>query len=613
MAKQLTVAIIGSGAGGAPIAHTLAKTNARVVMFEKGPLFDTQQYDSAGRLIRFSDFKRDELFATGSEKRITHGVANRGESFYASHVEPDLNDEPHVYRGVDGRDRVTIEGYTAQVIGGGTQLYGAVSLRFSPTDFKLSTFNNERTDLVDDPDQDIRREARDWPISYDELLPYYEMAEELIGINGSVGINGVVTQAKSFPAMCTKTTRPNPISRFAADGMDALGMKRYRTPLAVITENHPLSGRIVPLNTDLVKTGYVNRYGDPMGYKSNTWVALLKPMLGRDNFDLRCNSVVTHLTSVGSKVTRVHYRDAGGARQVLDDVDMVVVACSAIESVRLLMLSSLEDQGGFGARINQNNLLGKYFLTHCFGGAETIVPGRFDKSLSLDSDWATDHCATENFIRANRLWAGGAIYNNTSDQALPLSLVRTHGSQDMDTVWKTFANDFDLTGQGFADFIDANFGTRLSVSFMANQIPLKTNRIELHPTLKDKWGRPCAYIIKNWHAHDKRLMDILAEQCARILEMGVSKGKGGFVVRDKGGVYQAENGIARIANHILGGARFGRERDDSVLDVYCKAWEFNNLYVTDGAFMPTSGGANPTLTIQANAFRVGEYLRKQVQ
>ena len=98
-------------------------------------------------------------------------------------------------------------------------------------------------------------------------------------------------------------------------------------------------------------------------------------------------------------------------------------------------------------------------------------------------------------------------------------------------------------------------------------------------------------------------MDVMARQCVQVLEAGgVTADLGG------GGVYQAENARARIANHILGGARFGSDPADSVLDRDCRAWEFDNLYVTDGSFMPTSGSANPTLTIQANAFRVGDLL-----
>jgi choline dehydrogenase-like flavoprotein len=228
--------------------------------------------------------------------------------------------------------------------------------------------------------------------------------------------------------------------------------------------------------------------------------------------------------------------------------------------------------------------------------------------MSLDSDWATDHCARAEFIRANGLWAGGAIYNNTSDQALPLALGRTHGSQDLDTIWEAFINDPALTGEGLARFLDANLGRRLSVSFMANQVPLRTNRIALHPFVKDKWGLPSAHIIKDWHSHDVHVMNVLADQCRQVLVKGCPDGDD----LTSGHVQMASNAPARIANHILGGARFGADRADSVLDADCRAWDFDNLYVTDGSSMPTSGGANPTLTIQANALRVADVLKARL-
>jgi choline dehydrogenase-like flavoprotein len=588
--ERVEVVVIGSGAGGAPLTHTLVQAGHQVLILEKGPLLRTQSQSPDG----VSDFKRDEMFATGAEKRITvPGLANTGESFFSSHVEPDLNDEPHVYRD-DGRDRATIEGYTAQVVGGGTQLYGGVSLRFTPDDFHLATLNAGRTDLRDDPDGHVQREARDWPIGYDDLEPYYCKAEELVGINGT-------RQGQAKPASADHyqpPLDPNPISRYVAAGMDALGMERYRTPLAVITQDHPPSGRTVPADRDSIKTAFVNRYGDPLGLKSNTWVSLLSPLRDRPQLEVRANCVVTHLEADGARVTRVHYRDpAGAARTVTADV--VVVACSAIESVRLLKLSGRQDPA-FGARVDPRGLLGAYFLTHCFGGAQCVVPERADKSKTLDSDWATDHCARPEWIRANGLWAGGAIYNNTSDGALPISLARTWGAMDMDNMWKGYLYDTRLVGRGFEDYLEDNFGRRLSVAFMANQVPQRDNRIELHPTVEDKWGRPVAYIVKDWHSHDRALMQTLAEQCRQILERG-----GDMQDISHGSV---EHSVVRIANHVLGGARFGTDADDSVLDRDCRVWNFDNLYVTDGCFMPTSGGANPTLTIQANSFRVGDVL-----
>jgi choline dehydrogenase-like flavoprotein len=395
-------------------------------------------------------------------------------------------------------------------------------------------------------------------------------------------------------------------------------VKPYRTPVAVITEDHQRSGRrgFRSLNDGSrdPRTGYVNRYGCPLGLKSSTWVSLLYPLTKQfpDNFDLRPNCTVTHLEQNNGRVTGVHYRDPSGQRRVVQG-KVVVVACSAIESVRLLQLSGEEDPQGFGHLIHQgrapgDSLLGKYFLTHCFGGAEAVMLERFDKSISLDSDWASDCMATESFIKAHGLWAGGAMYNNTSDQALPISLSRTHGSQDLDTIWKAFVDDPGLIEEKLVRFCDENIGKRLSVSFMANQVPQKANRIELHPTIRDKWNRKAAYIIKTWHPHDIYLMETLARYCSDVLRYGGNE-EMNHPVEGHGGVHLAENARARIANHILGGARFGADPGDSVLDPLCRAWNFENLFVTDGAFMPTSGGANPTLTIQANAFRIGEALR----
>jgi choline dehydrogenase-like flavoprotein len=595
--SSFDVVIIGSGGGGAPIANTLAKAGKRVLILEKGPLLQPQYQSATG----LSGFKRDEMFSTGPEKIIrVPGMANDGDSYYGSHVEPDINDEPHVYQDANGVDRATVEGYTAQVVGGGTQLYGGVSLRYTDTDMRLATFNAGRTDLKEDPNGDVEREARDWPISYNDLEPYYCKAEQLVGINGTR-----VNQLKPASIDYYQTPlSPNPISQFAAAGFDALGMARYRTPLAVITEDHPPSGR----KAGDSRTAFVNRYGDPLGYKSNTWVSLLTPVSSLPNFELRPNCQVTTLQTDGSsRVTKVNYLSAGGVATTVTG-KFVVVACSAIESVRLLLLSG-EADANFAGRINASGLLGRYFLTHCFGGGQALVPGRFDKSISLDSDWATDHCADVNFLRAKGMWAGGAVYNNTSDEALPLALGRTHGAQDLDTIWQGFINDTSLIGDHLAKFLDTNVGSRLSLAFMANMVPQKDNRIELHPTVTDKWDRKVAHVIKDWHSHDIYVMTTLADQCDQILHAGIGASGSDF---SSGAIYKASNAPARMANHIMGGARFGTDSNDSVLDSSCKAWHLDNLYVTDGSWMPTSGGANPTLTIEANSFRVADILLPQI-
>jgi choline dehydrogenase-like flavoprotein len=612
MKDQFDAIIIGSGAGGAPIAHILAKAGNSVLVLEKGPLLRPQYQAANGR----SDFKREELISDGPEKRVQLPVANAGQSYYSSHVEPDLNDEPHIYLDKDNTDKATIEGYTAQVVGGGTQLYGGVSFRFSPLDFELASFNAGRTDIKNDPNGDVPREARNWPITYEDLEPYYTKTEELVGINGTSE-----NQQKPFPRVVYQPPlEPNPISEYARRGMELLGeslaklgqapIKPYRTPLAVITRDHAPSGRRVPADPETAKTSYVNRYGDPLGLKSSTWVSLLSPVKDLPNFTIRSNSVVTRLTYANGKVDRVYYLDPSGVQRSAQ-AKIVVVACSAIESIRLLKLSARLDSG-FDKAIHQNDLLGRYFLTHCFGGASALLPQKYDKSIALDADWATDCCATEAFLKDNGLWAGGALYNNTSDSALPLSLFRTYGAMDLDNLWDGFMFATNVRSQGMIDFLDQQFGQGLSISFMANQVPQRDSRIELHPTVTDKWNRPVAYIIKTWHSHDIYLMNTYANMADQILEKA-GAGDKRFKITGEGSSYMSPNGIVRIANHILGGARFGSDPKDSVLDKNCRAWGFDNLYVTDGAFMPTSGSGNPTNTIEANSFRVADHLRDELR
>jgi choline dehydrogenase-like flavoprotein len=603
MQNEYDLVIIGSGAGGSPIAQEIARKGKSVLMLEKGPLILPQYQAPFG----VSGFLRDEAYSTGTEKILRLDVANKGASYYSSHVEPDLNDEPHVYRRADGRDDATLEGYTAQVVGGGTQLYGGVSLRFTPRDMTLAQWNNRPGAALDgDPNNEVRREARDWPFPYATLEPYYAKAEARVGLNGEVA-----NQRKPFTSgdQYQKPLAYNPISEHIKTGMTALGMPFYRTPLAVITQDHAPSGRKGPQPGEAAKTAYVNRYGDPMGFKSSTWVSLLSPIKDLPNFTLLPNCTVTHLSSDGARVSQVHFLAPDGTpRQVSGRI--VIVACSAIESVRLLKLSAQIDPTGFGPRINQdgNGMLGAYFLTHCFGGASALVPSseRYDKSETLDSDFASDFCHSDEFLASQRIWAGAVIYNNTSDRALPLALARNFGSRDLDTIWQGFNQNTGLMSDALDAFLDRNFGRGLSVTFMANQVPVKSNRIELHPNVKDKWGRPVAYIIKDYHSHDVALMTKMSDVCRQILV------RGGVTDDIGSGAVFGKDELARCANHILGGARFGTDRTDSVLDPDCRAWGFDNLYVTDGCCMPSSGGANPTLTIQANSFRVADILAARI-
>ena len=185
MRDQFDVVVIGSGAGGAPIAYEL--------LAQAGACSSSRRVRCCARRTscdgRLSDFKRDEMFNAGPEKnhhRPRHDQYGR----LVLHEPRRARSERRAarLRDLDGNGpKVTIEGYTAQVVGGGTQLYGAVSLRFAPTRLSPAELQREPQRALQERSEQRcpLRHVRDWPFDYATLEPYYAKAERLVGINGT--------------------------------------------------------------------------------------------------------------------------------------------------------------------------------------------------------------------------------------------------------------------------------------------------------------------------------------------------------------------------------------------------------------------------------------------
>ena len=290
---------------------------------------------------------------------------------------------------------------------------------------------------------------------------------------------------------------------------------------------------------------------------------------------------------------RAHGRGEDRRRRLLGD--RVGAAAEAVGAQR---------RGASTGAINASGLLGNYFLTHCFGGASA----RAARARRQVED--AGHRLGDRLLRARRLdpratglWAGGAIYNNTSDAALPISLARTWQARTWTTSGRATSATLDMVGDGFEDYLEENFGRRLSVSFMANQVAAARQPHRAAPDGARQVG-PAGRLHHQGLALPRPGADdaILASQCGEILR----RGGDGVRPRRRGlGRRPGRRGSPTTSSAAPASAP---TRNDSVLDRDCRAWEFDNLYVTDGAFMPTSGGANPTLTIQANSLRVGQVL-----
>ena len=311
-------------------------------------------------------------------------------SYYSSHIEPDLNDEPHVYRGPDNADQRHDRGLHRP---GCRRRDAALRRRLAP----VHPDRPPPQELQRRADRDPRRRPPRGPRladPYEVLEKYYDLAEELVGINGTrAEPDQAVHERATATSLRSRRTRS---AQYAKDGMEELGrrlasggrppIQPYRTPLAVITRDHAPSGRKVPrdpktgeIAPEVAKTSYVNRYGDPLGLKSSTWVRSCSAR-SRTSPTSRSapNCIVTRLTNDGNKVNRVYYLDPGGTERSVEG-KIVVVACSAVESIRLLKISAGLSPD-FGERING---AGSWAITSsptASAGRGAIMPGRFDKS-----------------------------------------------------------------------------------------------------------------------------------------------------------------------------------------------------------------------------------------
>ena len=542
------VVVVGSGAGGAPMALQLARAGLKVVVLEKGPAYDK------------ADFTHDEI-----------AISRR--NFFM----PLPWDEPHLWRvGQTGRYSRTNNAWTANCVGGGTVHMSGFFYRLKPVDFRMKSMLGAPAGST----------VVDWPIRYEDLLPYYEQAEEEIGVSGVVTAHPwAEPRRKSYPL---PPLHEHPIAKEIDRAGKKIGVHPYPTALAI--NSRPYRNR-----AGCIYCMFCGSFGCETGAKSSANAALIPLALDTRKVELRtrCMARSVEVTSDGRAKSVVYIDEKGQLQE--QPARIVIVSCTAVESARLL-LNSRSSRWPKGLA-NDNGLVGKNLTFSGFGRSRASF--RISKR-KVSWPWLDDpapfvqRSISDHYVlpASTKLGSrkGGAI-GFLWEHPAPIgqAIVLAQGAKG------AFGKELKERFRVFRDSKVLQFET------YAEWLPTPGTSVTVDEKVLDRYGLPVAAITIDRHPADVPVTRYLIERGEDLLK-----------AMEPDAVWRVtEAGETTILQH--GTCRFGNDPATSVLDRDCRAHTVPNLYVVDGSFMPTSGGNPNTLTIMANAYRVASRLVQRVK
>ena len=550
--SKYDVCIIGSGAGAGPIIYELTKAGYKVLVLEKGPWFKTEH------------FTKDDMTATRR-------------SVYT----PKLKDEFHVLENKDSENKWTgipthesgKDFWNGNCVGGSSNFMSAYFHRLKPKDFNLlSEYGEiEKANIVD------------WPIGYNDLEPYYTKVENVIGVSGKVVPNKHLeprsTPDYPFPELVT-----NKIADWFSEAGQEVGYNIVPAARGIISVPKGDRGACYLSN-------YCGSFGCSSDAKGSSRAALINEALKTGNCEIRPDSKVFHLeTNDQNEITKAWYYNLIGIKEFVE-AKLFVVAAQAIETSRLLLMSKNPTSPN-GVANNSGNVGKNLIFSAVATGSGFIEFKDFSKEkideinnpMTFVNRTLIDFYEIDDVMMGKKMKGGIIDFLLEHSNPIPKALRNKKDGERL------------LYGSELKDKIFDYFTTKKKIRFEAfcDWLPNDDCFVTLDPEQKDKWGDPVARVRLGYHKQNKIPGNYLADVAKKVFtQMGAKSISGA-------------PSTGPTINLQAGGCRFGNDPKTSVLDKNCKAHEVNNLYITDGSFMPTGGSVPYTFTIYANSFRVAD-------
>jgi choline dehydrogenase-like flavoprotein len=413
----------------------------------------------------------------------------------------------------------------------------------------------------------------DWPITYADLEPYYTKVEWEIGVSGLAGASPFdPPRSKPYPMPPLPTKASGVIFEQAAR---KLGWNPFPAPMAILSQPRP--GRSACINC-----GFCLAFGCEVGAKSSSLASAIRMAEKTGRCEIRPNSYVHRIElDANGRATGAVYFDA--QRNVhLQKAKAVVVSANGAETPRLLLLSANKQFPNGLA--NSSGLVGKYLMFN--SGA--IAVGVFDQPLNDYKGFAVSrilHDFYEMDPHKVGFYGGGGI--DARFDVTPINFANG-GLPPGTPRW----------GKEFKDTLAHNFTRTMELMSHGTSLPLESNSFSLDPELKDAWGLPALRVTYKDHPDDLKLATYLNARALEILDAAGAQKKWSFPIEEQ-----------QFAVHLLGTCRMGIDPKTSVINADHRTHDVKNLFLCDGSSLVTSGRGQPTMTIEALAFRAADRIR----